>query len=183
MKKLLILALTLIMLTSLFTSCANLSSTKSITPKKFYSDYTPDPAFSWKNAEKVQSLSGKTILSQTYSSSYSTLIPFKTEGDRKTDISIYNLLTNTQVHSFTVDNADYYHVDTFSVYGNYFFTVIHGVAHADETEFTTTLYDAKGTQIAKADGIVLRTNSYNPFYSYSAMNLEIENDSSAPIGI
>ncbi|MBQ3489198.1 MAG: hypothetical protein IJA86_01235 [Clostridia bacterium] len=168
MKKFLVLALTLIMLTALFASCASTGkpSAKAIDPDDFYSDYTPDPDFSWKKAEKVQALSGK-----TNASSNTILVPFKTVGTRKTDISIYNLLTNTEVHSFTVDNDDIYHIDTFNVYGNAFFTVVHGVVHAEKTEFTTTLYTAAGKQVAKADGAILRSNASNNgsvIYPYQA---------------
>ena len=66
MKKILTLALTVVMVLALFTSCGKANS---ISPAKFFKDYSPEEYPSWKKAEKLEAYSGMTA-----QSSYSDLI-------------------------------------------------------------------------------------------------------------
>ena len=151
MRKILSIMLTLTVLVMLFSSCG-LTSSKSPTISEFYSEHTKDTSWVYQNVTPVPDLPTKELMS-TIGDYSSELKAFAEEGATSTDVFVYSLLQNKTVHTFTVSNDDVCKVEIIKINGNPFFTIIHGVKRTDGMDFSTTLYDTSGKQIATADGI------------------------------
>ena len=158
MKKILSLSLTLIMLAMLFSGCGVFGS-KGISVGEFYSNYTEEPAWLYQTATNITELAGKTTATSIGYASDSSLIALSDVGEAKTDIIVYSLEKNQNVHTFTINNEDIYTIEFMNIFGNDFFTVIHGVKRTDGFDFSTTLYNKNGEQIARAKGIHAYTTS------------------------
>ena len=150
MKKILSLSLTLIMLAMLFSGCG-VFGTKGLSAGEFYANYTEEPAWLYQTATNINELFEKTSANTIGSSS--ALAAFADAGETRTDITVYSLEKNQNVHTFTINNEDIYTIEFMNIFGNAFFTVIHGVKRTDDYDFSTTLYNKNGEQIARAKGI------------------------------
>ena len=150
MKKILSVMLTLALSVMLFSSCG-LTSAKSPTVGKFYSEHAEDTSWVYQNVTAVPDLPSKRLWN-TIGHSYE-LGAFVEEGATSTKVFVYSLLQNKSVHTFTVSNDDVCMVEFIRVNGNPLFTVIHGVKRADSIDFSTTLYDMSGKQLARANGV------------------------------
>lgn len=160
MKKILSLTLTLIMLAMLFSACESKAS-KHPTAGDFFSNYTEDPSWVYRDATVIPALTDKYGANSQGSSD--VLRVFSKEANGKTDVIIYDLEKNKNVHQFTVDNDDLYTVELMTFNGNPFFSVIHGIARTDGMDFSTTLYTRNGNAVATAKGI----HVFNDFYFYN----------------
>lgn len=158
MKKILSLSLTLIMLAMLFSGCGVFGS-KGVSVGEFYSNYTEEPAWLYQTATNIPELAEKTTATSIGYASDSSLIALSDVGEAKTDIIVYSLEKNQNVHTFTINNEDIYTIEFMNIFGNDFFTVIHGVKRTDGFDFSTTLYNKNGEQIARAKGIHAYTTS------------------------
>ena len=152
MKKILSLSLTLIMLAMLFSGCGVFGS-KGVSVGEFYANYTEEPAWLYQTATNITELAEKTTATSIGYASDSSLIALSDVGEAKTDIIVYSLEKNQNVHTFTINNEDIYTIEFMNIFGNDFFTVIHGVKRTDGFDFSTTLYSKNGEQIARAKGI------------------------------
>ena len=158
MKKILSLSLTLIMLAMLFSGCGVFGS-KGVSVGEFYANYTEEPAWLYQTATNITELAGKTTATSIGYASDSSLIALSDVGETRTDIIVYSLEKNQNVHTFTINNEDIYTIEFMNIFGNDFFTVIHGVKRTDGFDFSTTLYNKNGEQIARAKGIHAYTTS------------------------
>ena len=151
MKKILTLALTVVMVLALFTSCGKASS---ISPANFFKDYSPEEYPSLTKVEKLEAYS-----EMTAQSSSTDLIAFTKREESKKILTIYNAKQNKEVLSLSFEFNDNYFFEPFSAYGNVFFTIIHGKVTSEKTTYTTTLYTSSGAKVATADGIVRNSNT------------------------
>ena len=97
MKKILSLSLTLIMLAMLFSGCGVFGS-KGVSVGEFYSNYTEEPAWLYQTATNIPELAEKTTATSIGYASDSSLIALSDVGEAKTDIIVYSLEKNQNVH-------------------------------------------------------------------------------------
>lgn len=169
MKKIFSLVLTLIMLATLFSACdsrnnENGGTTQNPSISDIFGNYTEDPVWVYQSATGIPELSGKTELSGYAGVTFGYtdfLKVFYEEGGSKIDFFFYNVKTGSIVLTKNaIDEDDLFAVEFFTVNDNEFFSFIHGVRNATSFDFSTTVYNANGTQIAYAEGIHAYTDDF-----------------------
>ena len=166
MKKIFSLVLTLIMLATLFSACdsrnnENGGTTQNPSISDLFGNYTEDPVWVYQSATPIPELSGKTHLTDLIYGNSSAIEVFYIEGETKIDFFFYNVKTGSIVLTKNaIDQHDFFTVEFFTVNDNEFFSLIHGVRNATDYDFSTTVYNANGTQIAYAEGIHAYTDTF-----------------------
>ena len=151
MKKILSLMMTLVILSTLLSSCAS-NTSPSPTVGEFYSERTQNTSWVYQSVTLIPDLPVMEYMG-TFGNHSFELTVFTETTVISTDIFVYSLSKNESIHTFTVSNDDVCKIELIRINGNTLFTVIHGVKRTDGMDYYTTLYDASGKQIATADGI------------------------------